>query len=144
MGFGPFAYIPFIMVFLKFDNASYDMRQQVHKTMGVISYLFILINVVTGSGMMLMDIGLFIFVSYYFYRAMTDQFDHQSRPAIAVILTFALLSVGVAWKIAPAAPKPGTKTDDQKQVEEALKKALGTATRSLQHRAKPESEAEIP
>src|SRR5262249_48430237 len=83
MCFGPFAYIPFILVFLKFNDGAYDMRQSVHKLMGVVSYLFIVINGVTGSGMLLMDIALFAFATFFFYRAMSDNFERVSPPALA-------------------------------------------------------------
>ena len=133
MGFGPFAYIPFILVFLKFNDSSYDMRQQVHKLMGVVSYLFIVVNGLTDSGMTLMDIALFVFASYFFYRAVSDNFDRVSKGGIVTMVVFAVLSIAAhRWgSSGPSTVKAIAghltgKPDEQAETQAQLKKALET------------------
>jgi hypothetical protein len=124
VGMGAFGYIPFILVFLKFEGSSYDMRQSVHKTMGVVSYLFILTNFLMGFQTWYMDLFLFFFASYFFYRAMSQNFEELSKPGIATMLAFGLLTLAIAWGTNKPAPKPGVKSEHDKALEAELRKTL--------------------
>lgn len=133
LGIGPLAYIPFIIVFLKFNDAAYDTRQSVHKTMGAFAYLFIVINQLLGSGMLLLDAGLFVFASFFFYRAMSENFENRSVAGLVVILLFGALSGWLAFGGAAAKTGGANKAAAASSATEAqLKKALETATKALQ------------
>jgi len=125
---GQFGYIPFILVFLKFENASYDMRQSVHKLMGVTSFAFILVNWLTFGGYWYMDLFLFSFAGYYFYRAMSENFDRVSHAALITMAAFGIATLGAVWvnsrpTTKPGA-KPGEKTAEEKQMEQMAKQAM--------------------
>lgn len=141
MGVGPFAYVTFIVVFLKFNDAAYDTRQSVHKTMGVLSYMFILVNQLTGSGMLALDLALFLFASFFFYRAMSDNFESASAAAVAVMLVFGSLYGYGYWsekqEEALQAAEAAKKGSAASQTEAELKKALETATKALQQAQQP-------
>lgn len=142
MGIGPFAYVTFIVAFLKFNDAAYDTRQSVHKTLGVVSFLFILVNQLTGSGMLFLDIGLFLFAGYFFYRAMSENFETVSTAALSVMLVCAGIYGLMAWReardAAAEARKKGSASGVPGVTEAELKKALETATKALQREPPPD------
>lgn len=127
MGIGPFAYVPFIIVFLKTNDAAYDTRQSVHKTMGVLTYMYIVINMAMGGNIWLVDLAVFGLTTFFFYRAMSENFENTSVPALAVVALFGALSVYVGM------PEPGAKdpitgkieaaTAQDKEMQKTLKQA---------------------
>lgn len=113
MGVGPFAYIPFILVFLKFNDAAWDTRQSIHKTMGFVTYVYIVMNLAMGTTMWLGDAAAFVFVTFFFYRAMSDGFENHSVPGLATVLVFGALSLWVGW------PDPNDKGGMSSAIEAA-------------------------
>ena len=140
MGIGPFAYMPFILAILKFNDAAYDTRLSVHKLMGVLTFIYILVNQLMGGSILIFDVIMFLFAGFFFYRAMSDDMDRVSVPGIAVIAVFGLLFAYVAWpeppsKEAQASNHPGASNESSSEKE--LKKALETAQRAMSGQGLP-------
>lgn len=133
---GPLAYVPFIMVFLKFNDAAYDTRQSVHKLMAVLTYTYILINQAMGGSILMFDAIVFLFVTYFFYRAMSENFEQFSAVGVATIVIFAALILWVAMPAEPVKDAHGNTVESS--TEKELKKALETATKALQSQAQPQ------
>lgn len=133
MGMGPFAYVTFICVFLKFEGATYDLRQSIHKTMGVVSYLAILLNVMTGGGMLYLDVALFLIASYFFYRAMSENFETVAKGTLGTIVGFALLIAGMTVSAAKAEKQTSAeRAKKMSETEAEMRKTLEAATKAMQ------------
>jgi thiol:disulfide interchange protein len=131
---GPFSYIPFFMGLFAFNNFAYDMRTAGHKLMGFVCYVFILLNRLVGDSYLPIDLALFALASFYFYQAMSNNFDRTSRPAIATMMIAALLIGGAYWETRTVsksqANRPKSKTEIE--AEAALKAVLQQAQQTTE------------
>lgn len=136
MGVGPFAYVPFIIVFLKTNDSAWDTRQSVHKTMGVLTYAYIVLNMAMGGNIWLVDLAVFLMTTFFFYRAMSEGFENHSVPGIAVVAVFAALSLYVGMPEAgakdPITGKIEEATAQEKEMQKTLKQAQ-QAIEKIQH-----------
>lgn len=128
MGVGPFAYLPFILVFLKTNDAAYDTRQSVHRTMGVLTYVYILCNMLIGGNVWFADLLMFLFATFFFSQATREPGGRISVPGASTIVLFAALSI---WMGSATTPPPDAETSggSVSHQDAQLNRALETAAK---------------